>query len=305
MAASLPLLKKTEYGTGSWANESSDFFVNYEAAESLYERLIEQSDLGTTVDPSFFGKPSQRPEYEQNETNDDEKEYHLDSLLTDQREWCRWALSSTPFSWNFHKRLTLVRKILAAIARKRPKREKATARAPNRRPMPRSSIADAKNPAKTAKTASEQLVELGVHTGLSLLFSLLKQTWSRRETSGALLCDSVLETASAVLGSLPPNSLSSKSKLPELGVLSLEKVTGFLTEMVGPESPADGRGQQLALELLLQMALQRGSLCFFLNWIELALKCKADGDVISGKLLRDVIGGISKLDVRNHVLINQ
>lgn len=70
--------------------------------------------------------------------------------------------------------------------------------------------------------------------------------------------------------SLPPLSLSSDVQLTPLGVNSLQKITKFLKETVLQTSGADIHGQ-LASELVLSLALQRGSLRYILEWIQMAL----------------------------------
>mgnify|MGYP001549306419 CR=1 FL=1 len=79
---------------------------------------------------------------------------------------------------------------------------------------------------------------MGVKTGLSLLFSLLRQQWmASQQADGQLnLCNDVLETALQVVCSLPPLSLASESKLPTLGVSALNQVTQFLNGVTQPKS---------------------------------------------------------------------
>lgn len=88
------------------------------------------------------------------------------------------------------------------------------------------------------RTGTDTLVELGVRTGLSLLFNILRLNWSQ-ESAQARLCADVLKTAADVLWSLPPMSLSNERKIPKLGSQSLGEVSGFLRESVMPSSGAN------------------------------------------------------------------
>ena len=66
---------------------------------------------------------------------------------------------------------------------------------------------------------------MGVKTGLSLLFSLLRQNWMFSEQlGGSNLCTDVLQTALEVLSSMPPLSLVNQNKLPTLGLNTLNQV---------------------------------------------------------------------------------
>lgn len=69
---------------------------------------------------------------------------------------------------------------------------------------------------------------------------------------------------------LPPLTLSHDNHLPPLGVKSLEKISTFLKTTVLETSGANLYGQ-LSSELLLGIALQRGSLRYILEWIKMAL----------------------------------
>ena len=121
-------------------------------------------------------------------------------------------------------------------------------------------------------TGNEALVELGVKTGLSLLFSLLRQNWTLAEQCGQLsLCNDVFRTAISVVLSLPPLSLANETKMTSLGVDSLNEITKFLCAAANPSSGADISGQQLASDLMISLATQRGSLRYLLEWIQLSL----------------------------------
>lgn len=116
---------------------------------------------------------------------------------------------------------------------------------------------------------------MGVRTGLSLLFSLLQQNWRYAASihPESVLCNDVLNTASSVLTSLPPLSLANENKIPSVGLDCLAQVADFLkkTSVSSGNGGADPIGRRLALELLLGLAMQRGSLKFLLEWVEVAL----------------------------------
>ncbi|KAG8144816.1 hypothetical protein E2320_013235 [Naja naja] len=117
---------------------------------------------------------------------------------------------------------------------------------------------------------------MGVRTGLSLLFALLRQSWMMPAAGpGISLCNDVIHTAIEVVSSLPPLSLANESKIPPMGLDCLSQVTVFLKGVTIPNSGADTLGRRLASELLLGLAAQRGSLRYLLEWIEMALSASA------------------------------
>jgi len=93
-------------------------------------------------------------------------------------------------------------------------------------------------PTQTATTA---LLEVGVKTGLSLVLTLLQQSW-QSGTSGGSLGNSVLGVAHSLLMALPPLSLANETQLNRLAVDSLQQVTKFLLEASLPQGGADSEG---------------------------------------------------------------
>ena len=60
--------------------------------------------------------------------------------------------------------------------------------------------------------------------GLSLMFSLLKQSWVQSQTDAYSLSNDVLITARDLLSALPPLSLAMDTKIPPLGNQTLSQV---------------------------------------------------------------------------------
>ena len=74
-------------------------------------------------------------------------------------------------------------------------------------------------------TGNKLLIELGLKTGISLMFSLLRQCWYQSKTEqGYCLSNEVLMTARDLLSSLPPLSLAHDTKIPPLGTQTLAQV---------------------------------------------------------------------------------
>ncbi|XP_071743775.1 uncharacterized protein [Lepeophtheirus salmonis] len=109
---------------------------------------------------------------------------------------------------------------------------------------------------------NEALLNLGLQTGLSLLFSLLQQNWSGPDEQHPL-SSTVISTANNMLLSFPPLSLLA---VPPLGETALDNVATFLhTSAQIPQASTS------CYELLLSLAIQRGRCSDVLHWINTAL----------------------------------
>ena len=139
-------------------------------------------------------------------------------------------------------------------------------------------------------SGNEILVEVGVRAGLSVVFSLLKQTWAQlawqkqveeqMKVSGAVvpfagvnLPNEVLRSVLDVMKGIPPLSLSNTKSLSHLGTSCLQQASEFLDWILQPESFVDVEGKRLAAEILFSLALQYGSLNNLIEWVEKVLAC--------------------------------
>ncbi|KAF2345923.1 Regulator of chromosome condensation RCC1 [Trinorchestia longiramus] len=87
----------------------------------------------------------------------------------------------------------------------------------------------------------------------------------------SLVASSVLHVAVGVVRGLPPLSFCEEAALPPVGRTALDQLSAFLAQTALPSSNADETGRRLSAELLLGVALQRGSLRYLLHWVHLAL----------------------------------
>ena len=227
------------------------------------------------------------PDFDHEQLSTTEQEHYLDSLLASQLSLARSVCSDSPFSALLHKRLTVLQRIYYAISTKFHDREKN--RQLQHQEDGSGGLEEGKAAGDRGHTATEALIEMGVRTGLSLIFSLLRQNWTLSLQGGGNinLCNDVLQTALEVTCSLPPLSLANESKLPALGLSSLSQVTQFLKSVSLPQSGADVLGRRLACELVLALSAQRGSLRYLLEWVEMALcasvACRHEETVSGGE----------------------
>ena len=185
----------------------------------------------------------------------EEQVHFLEALLSKQLALARMVCSDSPFAASLQKRLVIVQRILVAVASRFHDPEKLVPQRDADNDLMDEIEEAVGNP---ANTGTDALIEMGVKTGLKLMFSLLQQQWATAGCSG--LCSDVLNTALEVVCSLPPLSLASDSKLAALGRTTLSEVTRFLHTTAFPRSPADAEGTRLSAQLVLALAAQRGSL---------------------------------------------
>jgi len=138
------------------------------------------------------------------------------------------------------------------------------------------------------------LIETGVKTGLTVIFTLLKQSWSQMAWQQGLyefltrtpdlniplslvvpppisLPNEVLQSVLDILLTMPPLSLSKPKALSEFTLTCINECVQFLDTVVSPTSNVDREGRRLAWEVLLMVSLQHGSLVELLQWVDKVL----------------------------------
>ena len=144
------------------------------------------------------------------------------------------------------------------------------------------------------KSGNEMLVEMGVKTGLTVVFSLLRQAWAQLawqkqleltlQQSGSVvpfppsgaapvisLPNEVLKSILDIMKGIPPLSLSNKRALSSLSNTCMTHSSEFLEWIIQPDSYVDKEGKRLAIEIMLSMTLQYGDLVSLLEWVSKSL----------------------------------
>ncbi|KAI3361765.1 hypothetical protein L3Q82_002108 [Scortum barcoo] len=275
------LLKWQEHFNSSWAAEDSVQTARRHGAAVLYNRLLHNKEVVTLAQPVQELVGPRLPDFECESSASAEKEEYLSSLLHSQRWLAHRMLTQTSYTLGLHHRLVVLQRIYYALHSKY--HDKFRVQLPSQSTDSGTECGQlelASEPclpegASKVKSGTDVLIEMGVRTGLSLLFSLLQQNWRYAASvhPESVLCNDVLATASSVLASLPPLSLANENKIPSVGLDCLAQVADFLkkTSVSSGTGGADPTGRRLALELLLGLAMQRGSLKFLLEWVEVAL----------------------------------
>lgn len=275
------LLKWQEHFNSSWAAEEGLKTAKRHGAAALYDKLLHNKELVTLAQPVQELVGPRLPDFECDASAAAEKEEYLSSLLRSQRWLAHRMLTQTSYTLALHRRLVVLQRIYYAFHSKYHDKfrvqlsSKCTEGGTEGGPLEISAEPCLSGAAGKVKSGTDVLIEMGVRTGLSLLFSLLQQNWRYAASvhPESVLCNDVLATASSVLASLPPLSLANENKIPSVGLDCLAQVANFLkkTAVSSGLGGADPTGRRLALELLLGLAMQRGSLKFLLEWVEVAL----------------------------------
>lgn len=275
------LLKWQEHFNGSWAVEDTIETAKRHGAAALYDRLLQNKEVVTLAQPIQELVGPRLPDFECESSASAEKEDYLASLLNSQRWLAHRMLTQTSFTLSLHHRLVVLQRIYYAIHSKY--HDKFCVQLPSQSTDSGKDCGQLEVTSESClgggvsnmKSGTDVLIEMGVRTGLSLLFSLLQQNWRYAASiyPESVLCNDVLATACSVLASLPPLSLANQNKIPSVGLDCLAQVAEFLkkTSVISGTGVADPTGRRLSLELLLGLAMQRGSLKFLLEWVEVAL----------------------------------
>uniref|UniRef100_A0A3Q2XK51 HECT-type E3 ubiquitin transferase n=1 Tax=Hippocampus comes TaxID=109280 RepID=A0A3Q2XK51_HIPCM len=274
-------LKWLEHLNGSWITEDSESIATREGVSLLYSKLLANKEVVLLPQQVLCLKGPQLPDFERESLSSDEQEHYLDALLGSQLALAKMVCSDSPFAAALRKRVLVLQRIFYALSNKY--HDKGKIKQQQHSPENNSGSSDLHSVSERPRSSTDALIEMGVRTGLSLLFALLRQSWMMPPppspcggTGGNLnLCNDVIRTAIDVVSSLPPLSLANESKIPPMGLDCLAQVTTFLKGVTMPNSGADILGRRLASELLLGLASQRGSLRYLLEWIEMALAASA------------------------------
>ncbi|GCB70606.1 hypothetical protein scyTo_0005723 [Scyliorhinus torazame] len=267
-------LKWLEHLNSSWITEDSESIATREGVSILYSKLVSSKEVVPLPQQVLCLKGPQLPDFERESLSSDEQEHYLDALLSSQLALAKMVCSDSPFAASLRKRLLVLQRVFYALSNKY--HDKGKVKQQQHSPESSSGATDIHSVSERPRSSTDALIEMGVRTGLSLLFALLRQSWLVPSTAPGLnLCNDVIHTAIDVISSLPPLSLANESKIPAMGLDCLSQVTTFLKGVTMPNSGADILGRRLASELLLGLAAQRGSLRYLLEWIEMALAASA------------------------------
>ncbi|KRT81777.1 Regulator of chromosome condensation repeat containing protein [Oryctes borbonicus] len=259
-----------DHANGFWSSKDCDSVALRDSVQSLFDNLISNKEVRLIPESiSTYNDVQALPDFQYDSLPGIDLEYYVTKLLSAQLDLARNICSSTPFAAVLKHRLLILKRIYYAVIMKYHDKD-------NVKPCSILPVNNANIVAAEPISGSQALVELGVQTGLTFLFSLLRENWENSLLLGRpSMCNPVLQTAVDIVDNFPPLSFSNEIHLGSLGISCLDKVSAFLKEIVLNSSQTDIKGRILASELLLSISLQRGSLRYLLEWIEMALEASA------------------------------
>lgn len=272
---------KEENGAENWTAFDSRLLMDRKET-SNYAQKVGKRHLkpACTVAPSFI------QEYEESPLSREKQEAYLKEIMTGQRNSLIYFNSNYPYSVALSQRLRILETIFNSLSNKFHSSRVARSSRPNV-----NKARGKKEGENEVPQSRDVMVQLGVKTGLSLLFSLMKQAWTQSSESSEL-CSDVLNTVAGVISSLPPLSLANKVKLPKLAKSSLDQVMDFLRDIMRGKVMVDADGRRMCAEIFLGLALQRGSPLALLDWVETGVRsCLVSNQIL---LQRSTLSGWMK-----------
>lgn len=291
-----------EHMNSLWALKNIDHIASRDFVQFNYETLLQNKEIQILGKPTVSYDDMQvMPNFHYDPTSVSELNYYISTFLNSQFQIGKEVCTCNPFTCSLRQRLIILQRVYYSIVMKyhgKDNQYSQKCEMPSDFPVVSSIVH------KETTYGPQALLEIGVKTGLSLLFSLLQQNW---QVSGILgipsLCNSVLETTVDLLQKLPPLSLSNDSQLTNLGTSSLEQVCNFLKDAVLNETSADLHGKVLSSEILLGIYLQRGSLRYLLDWIKMSLEASCQNSQICSKSFKKYISILAnqKLNIKSEL----
>lgn len=183
------ILKWQEHLNSSWAAEDSVQTATRSGATSLYAKLLHNKEVLGLAQPVQDLMGPRLPDFQYESSAEEEREEYLLALLHSQRCLAHRVLARTPYALSLHHRLAVLQRVYYALHSKYHDRFRTP---PPAQPASSSSssfgaeggslepVSESWQVAGSrAKSGTDVLIEMGVRTGLSLLFALLRQSWQR------------------------------------------------------------------------------------------------------------------------------
>ncbi|XP_068720941.1 E3 ubiquitin-protein ligase HERC2-like [Montipora capricornis] len=203
----------------------------------------------------------------------------LQGLIFEQRELASQAAGSTLSAMRLQQRLAVLGRYFIALSRER--REVDSSKIKSTTIKEKQSVARKQKNRANSKKASVDLARIGARAALSFAFAFLRRAW--RSGEDADLCRELLEEALEALQCLPEATLFDEESVSPVWLEVVERATKFLRSVVagrGNEDkvyckPLDSvpvSDQHVALGILMELGVQRGSLQRMLEVILLLLE---------------------------------
>uniref|UniRef100_A0A3Q3VWY8 E3 ubiquitin-protein ligase HERC2 n=1 Tax=Mola mola TaxID=94237 RepID=A0A3Q3VWY8_MOLML len=196
-------------------------------------------------------------------------------LVDDQQKLSAQMAKSTLSAQRLRQRLVILERYLISLSHSMMEEKyKIRWKTPPSPPLP---AADNKSP-RPASKGVEGLARVGSRAALSFAFAFLRRAW--RSGDDADLCSELLQESLDALRALPEATLFDEGTVSSVWLEVVERATKFLSDVHGSASTKGNiplQDQHLALAILLELAVQRGTLSQLLSAILLLLRLWESG----------------------------
>ncbi|KAB5583793.1 hypothetical protein PHYPO_G00099730 [Pangasianodon hypophthalmus] len=193
-------------------------------------------------------------------------------LVEDQQKLAAQTAKSTLSARRLSQRLLILERYLISLTHSMMEEKyKVRWKSPPSPPLP---TVDNKSSRPVSKGV-EGLAQVGSRAALSFAFAFLRRAW--RSGDDADLCSELLQESLDALRALPEATLFDESTVSSVWLEVVERATKFLSEVHGggigkAPSGIPLQDQHLALAILLELAVQRGTLSQLLSAVLLLLR---------------------------------
>ncbi|XP_074492829.1 E3 ubiquitin-protein ligase HERC2 isoform X1 [Sebastes fasciatus] len=196
-------------------------------------------------------------------------------LVDDQQKLSGQMAKSTLSAQRLRQRLVILERYLISLSHSMMEEKyKVRWKGPPSPPLP---AADNKSP-RPASKGVEGLARVGSRAALSFAFAFLRRAW--RSGDDADLCSELLQESLDALRALPEATLFDEGTVSSVWLEVVERATKFLSDVHGSASTKGNiplQDQHLALAILLELAVQRGTLSQLLSAVLLLLRLWESG----------------------------
>ncbi|RVE74076.1 hypothetical protein OJAV_G00037550 [Oryzias javanicus] len=196
-------------------------------------------------------------------------------LVEDQQKLSAQLAKSTLSAQRLRQRLVILERYLISLSHSmREETYKFCWKMPSSPPRP---AADNKSPRPASKSV-EGLARVGSRAALSFAFAFLRRAW--RSGDDADLCTELLQESLDALRALPEATLFDETTVSPVWLEVVERATKFLSDVHGNGSTKGNiplQDQHLVLAILLELAIQRGTLSQLLYVVLLLLRLWENG----------------------------
>ncbi|XP_062306104.1 E3 ubiquitin-protein ligase HERC2 [Osmerus eperlanus] len=245
--------------------DCTDCFATQKKEESNDKEKKEEEETSTSVHHSIIETWDWGRQPDENELKE-----CLMVLVDDQQKLSAQTAKSTLSALRLRQRLVILERYLISLSHSvMEEKYKFRWKFPATPPQP---AVDNKSPRPVSKSV-EGLARVGSRAALSFAFAFLRRAW--RSGDDADLCSELLQESLDALRALPEATLFDERTVSSVWLEVVERATKFLSDVHGSASSKSNiplQDQHLALAILLELAVQRGTLSQLLSAVLLLLR---------------------------------